>query len=80
MVTDLCWAEAGFTFYQNVHLHCLAEVLDRDLFLADFPDVPVNFDIQQVLEHGPRLPQDKANWQDRLSKITLDVIRRNQVA
>ena len=43
MVTAECWAEAGFTFYQNVHLRCLVESMDRPLTNEDFTDVPVNF-------------------------------------
>jgi len=73
MVTDECWAEAGFTFYQNVHLHCLAETLDRPLVLADFPDSPVNIDMPQILEFGARLPQEIGNRLDRLRGIERNV-------
>lgn len=77
MVTAECWAEAGFTYFQNVHLHCLAEVLERDLLLTDFPDVPVNFNIPQVLEQNVvALPQDRNNWVDRRADIESECQRR----
>jgi len=70
MVTNECWAEAGFTYYQNAHLHCLAEVLERDLLLEDFPECPVNCDIAEVLEQNViRLPQNKENWFRRQVRI-----------
>ncbi len=79
MVTDECWAEAGFTFYQNVHLHCLAETLDRLLVLDDFPDCPVNFDIAEVLHLDViRLPQDLGNRLDRQAKVRHTVNERKR--
>jgi hypothetical protein len=80
MVTGACWAAAGFTFYQNVHLHCLEEELKQTtcggLVIEDFPDCPVNFDIHQVLEGEIRLPQDLGERLDRAMKINLDMLRR----
>ncbi len=77
IVTDECWEEAGFTFYQNVHLHCLVGELHRDLSLADFPDVPVNFNMPQILEHEPRLPQDKVGQWTRRVHIDEECQRRH---
>jgi len=77
MVTDECWAEAGFTFYQNVHLHCLVGELHRGLLLADFPDVPVNFGMPQILEQNVvGLPQDLGNRLDRGAEIDEECWRR----
>jgi hypothetical protein len=47
MVTKECWAEAGFGYYDNVHLECLAHRLGRPLERADFVDVPINADLLQ---------------------------------
>jgi len=77
MVTNECWAEAGFTFYQNVHLHCLAATLDRPLVLADFPDAPVNFNMPEVLgQDVVRLPQDMGARLNRCSEIEYECWRR----
>lgn len=82
MVTDECWKEAGFTYYQNVHLHCLAEVLEcliplgRRLVLADFPDVPVNINMPQVLKCVVGLPQGFNAWMKRREEIVKEYQRR----
>jgi len=70
MVTAECWEEAGFTYYQNVHLHCLVGELHRPITQADFPDVPVNCDIAEVLERNwVGLPQDEDNRREREVEI-----------
>jgi len=77
MVTKECWTEAGFTFYQNVHLHCLAETLERDLVRDDFPDVPINFDIKEVLEQNViQLPQDLSQRVDRHQRMDTARLQR----
>lgn len=77
LVTDECWAEAGFTYYQNVHLHCLVWKLHRPISLEDFPDVPVNCDIEEVLEQDVvGLPQGKGIQMIRRVEIEFACERR----
>jgi hypothetical protein len=81
LVTGACWAAAGFTYYQNVHLHCLEEELKQTtcggLVIEDFPDVPTNFNMPQILKQDVvGLPQDSGAWLDRRAEISRECQRR----
>jgi len=56
MVTAECWAEAGFTYYQNAHLVCLVGELHRPITREDFTNVPVNFNIVAMFEEADMQP------------------------
>ncbi len=56
MVTNECWAEARFNYYQNVHLRCLVDRLDRPITSEDFTDVPVNFHLAAMFAEASMEP------------------------
>ena len=63
MVTENCWNEAGFDFFDNVHLKCLEKQLKRLLVSEDFVDAPINEWIQTAtkkwtrsMRHGRKKP------------------------
>lgn len=50
MVTEKVWDSAGMPYRGFLCLPCLRKRLGRKLVLADFPDLPINYEIRAVLD------------------------------
>ena len=70
------WWKGEFTYYRNTHIDCLATRLGRRFTVDDFPAVPCNIGIREMIASGGliRLPETPIGRKLRWRMITLETL------